>query len=250
MTSARLSNTTAGGEDDLAELKCIVLESMRETLVKNVDPTKFLPFLRSRFVLDARESDIIKSSCSRSVFEGADKLVDVLCTKGAKGYDVFCKAILHDETQLFLLKALNKRLELAKHKKMEQEAAHAEQLLEQRRLREQMNRQPYNAGYHQGLGAGIVGGGPAHTTSFLKHTHARQRLEDTFRMRSPKQGLGLDPPVRPDDSQQHQNYLMAGASPHFQEYQGPLGKPLMDSTWNGVDDQIHEADHPRGQPPN
>lgn len=114
-------------EDDQAELKCKVLESMREKLVKDIDPTKFLPFLRSKFVVDGFESATIKNCRSKSVFEGADKLVDVLCTKGAKGYDVFCLAILHDQTQLHILKALNKRLEALRHAKREQEKTRAEQ---------------------------------------------------------------------------------------------------------------------------
>ena len=98
-------------ESELAELKRSVLESTRVILVRDVNPINFLPFLRSRSVVDARENDLIKKCCSNSVMEGADKLIDVLCTKGDKGYDEFCKAILHGETQIHLLKVLNKKLE-------------------------------------------------------------------------------------------------------------------------------------------
>lgn len=98
-------------ESELTELKRSVLESTRLTLVKDVNPIKFLPYLRSKSVVNYQESDLIKKCCSSSVMEGADKLIDVLCTKGDKGYDEFCKAILHDETQIHLLKILNKELE-------------------------------------------------------------------------------------------------------------------------------------------
>ena len=117
-TAATVPAHPAQGQD-LAALKRCVLDSMRDTLVQNVDPTKFLPFLRSRFVLNDRESAEIKSCCSKSVFEGADKLVDVLCTKGAKGYDIFCEAILLDQTQVFLLTGLNRRLEYLRHARNE-----------------------------------------------------------------------------------------------------------------------------------
>lgn len=124
---ASKSLATVARDDDLAELKCHVLESLREILVKNINPTKFLPYLRSKFVVDAYESDTIKNCCSKSVFEGADKLIDVLCTKGSKGYDEFCQAILHEETQIYLLKALNTRLEHIKHLKMKREREQREQ---------------------------------------------------------------------------------------------------------------------------
>lgn len=107
-------------DEDLSQLKRCVLDNMRSILVQNVDPTKFLPFLRSKLVLNDRESAEIKSCCSRSVYDGADKLVDVLCTKGARGYDTFCEAIHQDRTQLFLLTGLNKRLELLRYSRNEQ----------------------------------------------------------------------------------------------------------------------------------
>ena len=115
------SGPAPGVDEDLAELKRYVLEAMRSTLVKNVDPTKFIPFLRSKFVLDARESAEIKSCCSnKSIFEGAEKLIDVLCTKGANGYDAFCQALFHDRTQVFLLTALNQKLELVRFARKQQ----------------------------------------------------------------------------------------------------------------------------------
>lgn len=188
-----------GVQEDLAELKCFVLESMRDTLVKNVDPTKFLPFLRSKFVLSGRESDTIKSCCSKSVYDGADKLIDVLCTKGAKGYDVFCDAIVHDKTQVFLLTALNKRLEFVKYVKKEQEKARAEQekarveqvrqriMLEQRRLQEQSEVRPYQP--HPSAGS-------AHTTTclnYIPHHAPKPQYMDQVRMPSRSPSSPTDP---------------------------------------------------------
>ena len=105
---------------DMAALKKLVLESMRSTLVENVDPTTFLPFLRSKFVVSDRENAEIKSCCSRSVYDGADKLVDVLCTKGARGYDLLCEAIHQDQTQLYLLTQMNVKLEKLRYARQQQ----------------------------------------------------------------------------------------------------------------------------------
>ncbi len=107
-------------KNDMSELKKLVLESMRSTLVDNVDPTKFLPFLRSKFIVSDRENAQIKSCCSMSVYDGADKLVDVLCTKGARGYDLLAEAIHTDQTQLYLLKEMNMRLEKLRYAKQQQ----------------------------------------------------------------------------------------------------------------------------------
>ena len=109
------------GEGDMAALKKLVLESMRSTLVENVDPTKFLPFLRSKFVVSDRENAQIKAGCARSVYDGADTLVDVLCTKGARGYDLLCEAIHSDQTQLYLLKQMNMRLEKLRYTQQQQQ---------------------------------------------------------------------------------------------------------------------------------
>ena len=105
------SNPSMTGED-LTELKRYVLEASRKLLVENVDAPRFLPYFRSRFVLDQRECDQIKSCSRQSRYDGAEKLLDSLLTKGPHGYDHFCAAIMYDRTQMFLLTALNKRLEL------------------------------------------------------------------------------------------------------------------------------------------
>lgn len=229
----------AGTQDDLAELKCLVLESMREILGKNVDPTKFLPFLRSKFVLDGRESDTIKSCCSKSVQDGADKLIDVLCTKGAKGYDVFCDAILYDKTQVFLLTALNKRLEIVKHVKKEQEAARAQQMLEQQRyIHEQTQVRPYNPA--------MGGGTSAHTTTCLNyvqpHTTRPQHYVEQVRMPSRSPG-DQQYPLLTTPAFPHQQVTGSG----YVYYPNPLDPgELGPGPQNGMEQ--FDNNHPSGQP--
>lgn len=88
---------------------------MRSTLVQSLDPRLFLTVFRQEHVLNARECDVIKSSCSRSVCEGVEVLLDKLVTKGSNGYDVLCKALLEDQTQLHLLNGMGDTLALFKH---------------------------------------------------------------------------------------------------------------------------------------
>ncbi len=102
-------------EDDLTRIKSLVLTHMRSTLVQSLDPRLFLTVFRQEYVLNARECDFIKSSCSRSVCEGVEVLLDTLVTKGPNGYDVLCKALLEDRTQLHLLNGLGDTLTLFKH---------------------------------------------------------------------------------------------------------------------------------------
>ena len=114
-------NSTAPiSADELSDLKRFVLEASRKLLVENVDAPRFLPYFRSRFVLDQRECDQIKACSRQSRYDGAEKLLDALLTKGSVGYDHFCGAIMYDRTQMFLLTALNKRLEILRDRRKQQ----------------------------------------------------------------------------------------------------------------------------------
>ena len=106
--------------DELSELKRYVLELSRKILVENVDAPRFLPYFRSRFILDQRECDQIKSCSRQSRYDGAEKLLDALLTKGGAGYDHFCAAIMFDRTQMYLLTALNKKLEMLRERRKAQ----------------------------------------------------------------------------------------------------------------------------------
>lgn len=114
MTPSNLAHISMS-EDDLTRIKKLVLVKMRSDLVQSLDPRLFLTTFRQEFVLNARECDIIKSSSSRSTCEGAENLLDILETKGSRGYDVLCKALLEDQTQLHLLTALGDTLSQFKH---------------------------------------------------------------------------------------------------------------------------------------
>ena len=104
-------------ESDLESIKYNVLVHLRRQLVENVDPRRFLTFLRSKYVIDERESDEIRSMRSRPA--SAEVFLDILATKGQEGYDEFCQAILHDQTQTFLLTSMNKTLEILKARVLE-----------------------------------------------------------------------------------------------------------------------------------
>lgn len=101
-------------EKDLAVIKQNVLVHLRKELVDNVDPRRYMTFLRSNYVLDERDCDEIKSGPSRHA--SAEKFFDLLAKKGPKGYDEFCNALMYDKTQLFLLTSMNTTLQILKDK--------------------------------------------------------------------------------------------------------------------------------------
>lgn len=101
-------------EGDLANLKAAVLLRLRPRLVSNVDPRKYMTFLRSKFVLDERDYGDIRAVASRPA--AAEAFLDILATKGSHGYDAFCQALLEDRTQVFLLTEMTTTLELMKAK--------------------------------------------------------------------------------------------------------------------------------------
>ena len=215
-------------EDDLADLKCLVLKSMREILVRDIDPSKFLPYLRSKFVIDGRESATIKSCCSKSVYDGAEKFIDVLCTKGSKGYDQFCVAIMRDETQLHILKHLNKRLEREKHIKKERDRLRQQQVadLERRRRQDPNLVQPF-VPCPRPLDLGGEGAPSAHTTSCIGYVPQEYlRPRESPNQTSVMGSLGYQQPANsplqtfPSGSPLHSPGFQ---SPNFSGYQQPAG---------------------------
>ena len=101
-------------EKDLNGIKQNVLVHLRQELVDNVDPRRYMTFLRSKYVLDERDCDVIKSTPSRHA--SAEKFFDLLAKKGSSGYDEFCNALLYDKTQVFLLTSMNTTLQILKAK--------------------------------------------------------------------------------------------------------------------------------------
>ena len=107
-------------EEDLANIKIHVLILKRNELVENVDPRRYLTFLRSKYVIDERDCDEIKEVRSRQA--SAEVFLDILRRKGSTGYDEFCNALAYDKTQVFLLTAMTKTLELLKAKVLDNKA--------------------------------------------------------------------------------------------------------------------------------
>ena len=103
-------------QEDLDLIKKAVLIHHRRLLVDSIDPVsgKHLPHLRSKFILDEKDEEEIRAPVSRS--ERTEVFLDKLGRKGAAGYDEFCESLCRDRTQLFLLNAMTKTVELLKHK--------------------------------------------------------------------------------------------------------------------------------------
>ena len=101
-------------KEELDAIKKSVLTSSRRLLVDSIDPANHLSYLRSKFILSEREAEEICSPPSRSA--RAEVLLDKLGLKGSEAYDEFQNSLYRDRTQLFLLSAMTKTLELLKHR--------------------------------------------------------------------------------------------------------------------------------------
>jgi len=97
-------------EEDLSRIKKLVLKSLRNSLVQSIDPRTFLPVFLQEFVMNKRECDIIKFACCKAVQEGTEAMLDILETKGSRGYNVLCDELHRDGTQLHILRALSEKL--------------------------------------------------------------------------------------------------------------------------------------------
>ena len=104
-------------EQELNSIKLAVLDLIRTEIVSNVEPRRHFTYLRSRNVLDERDCDEIKAIPSRAA--SAEKFLDILMKKGSKGYDEFCKALMYDQTQTFLLTKLSMKLDVLRAKVLE-----------------------------------------------------------------------------------------------------------------------------------
>lgn len=104
-------------EQELSSIKLAVLDLIRTEIVSNVEPRRHFTYLRSRNVLDERDCDEIKAIPSRAA--SAEKFLDILMKKGSKGYDEFCKALMYDQTQTFLLTKMSMKLDVLRAKVLE-----------------------------------------------------------------------------------------------------------------------------------
>ncbi len=101
-------------DKDLEQIKAGVLECKRRELVEKVDPTRHLSYLRGKFILNERDCDEIKSARSRQA--SMEVFLDIIVRKGSVGYDEFCNALIHEQTQIFLLTSLNNALQVLRAK--------------------------------------------------------------------------------------------------------------------------------------
>ena len=96
-------------EDELYLLKQEVLDQLRTRLVENVDPQAHFPYLKSKNVLGEGDCDEINAQVTR--IAKADRFVDIIARRGPKAYDELCRSLHRNGTQMFLLKAMNCKLE-------------------------------------------------------------------------------------------------------------------------------------------
>lgn len=83
---------TSAEENDLYEaIKCDVLIDLRDWLVGKLATDKIVLYLRSKRVLDQNDEEIIRAGITTT--QKNSKLLDILETRGSRGFDQFCHAI-------------------------------------------------------------------------------------------------------------------------------------------------------------
>jgi len=97
----------------MTRLKLEVLEENRHLLCSDLNPSRHFSFLRPRGVLVRDEEEQIGNICrNENTAASTRKFLDIISTK-TEGFDGLCAALVEDGTQIHLLEALNRSLELA-----------------------------------------------------------------------------------------------------------------------------------------
>ena len=96
-------------QDQLCQISRDILEKHRTSLVENIDPENHFPVLKSRNVITASECDEISQLGSRT--RRAERLVEILITRGNYGYLALAESMVREKTQMFLLRKLNQSFE-------------------------------------------------------------------------------------------------------------------------------------------
>lgn len=96
-------------EDQMISLSRETFDTCRKDLVENLEPRRHFSTLKKCSIMIESECSEIDSATSRET--RADKLVDILKTKGNKGYLALAESLIENKTQIFLLKLLNQTFE-------------------------------------------------------------------------------------------------------------------------------------------
>ncbi|KAI0227762.1 hypothetical protein LSAT2_021767 [Lamellibrachia satsuma] len=91
------------------DMKRQVLEACRDDLCKNSRLTSYVCYLRSKFVVSREDDEEINAE--KTTLKKNGKFLDIISTKGSRGYDEFCNAIKKDGTTPHLLEMLDNKLQ-------------------------------------------------------------------------------------------------------------------------------------------
>ena len=93
-----------------------ILTDQRDYLVKYLDATKFMAFLRSKDILDEEDEQKIRAEPVRKT--QAELFLDMISHRKGRGFDMLCEAILnHGTGQLFLFDRLLESFEFKRDQK-------------------------------------------------------------------------------------------------------------------------------------
>ena len=96
-------------QDQLCQISRDILEKHRTSLVENLNPENHFPVLKSRNAITSSECDEILQLGSRT--RRAERLIEILITRGNNGYLALAESMVREKTQMFLLRKLNQSFE-------------------------------------------------------------------------------------------------------------------------------------------
>ncbi|CAI9739946.1 B-cell lymphoma leukemia 10 [Octopus vulgaris] len=100
-------------EEILKGIKKEILQSDKDYISQHLKAANHYSFLQEIGVLTKENCDVIEKEASDK--EKADKLLEIIISKGPSSFDYLCDALQHEDTQQFLLERLKQKFDMRKH---------------------------------------------------------------------------------------------------------------------------------------
>eukprot|EP00118_Oscarella_pearsei_P022853 m.267595 g.267595 ORF g.267595 m.267595 type:complete len:152 (+) comp40518_c0_seq7:131-586(+) len=87
-------------QEEIIRIQKTVLLNLRTSLVRDLDSTRYIAYLRQERIFDEDDDDSVRSPSVRR--RQNEIFLDIIGRRGSKGFEEFCRALLEERTQSFL----------------------------------------------------------------------------------------------------------------------------------------------------
>ena len=94
---------------EISDLQRQTLEEQRLVIVRDVDPSRYFAYMRSKGTLDADDEEEISAKPTRR--KRCEEFLNVLSSRGSAGYVSFVEALIKGRVQVHIAQAMNQRYE-------------------------------------------------------------------------------------------------------------------------------------------